>query len=434
VFGPFCLDPSSTRLLRDGKEIELRPQAFQALWVLVQNGGRPVDYQQMIREAWDGVVVSRHTVAVTVGEVKKALREYGSWITCRPGLGYRLEAPKCEALIRKGRHFTKQRTREGLERAVACFQEAARDDGGDFRGFEGLARCHLILGACGMSSPGEMYSAFLDAHQQAVALAGLTPELQTDRGFGLHMFERRAAEAESDLLEAQRRQPTLAATHTFLAMLYTALGRLDDAVRMLDEGYRADALWPILPATEVLIRFCRREFDSAVACGKKALELHPYVQFSHAYYAQALEYSGHTEQALAQYRHACLLCPDMPWLRALEGAGLARGGRRAEAMAIARELERRRAAEYVDAYYMALLHEALGRRDEAFGELERAYEEGSTALPILDVDPKMDPLRSDRRFARLSRLAAPRRGAAAGGAVPGVPPSTDRSLRSRLGY
>lgn len=92
TFGPFSLDVSTTRLLRDGVEVELRPQAFQALWILLQNGGRPVDYEQMIRDAWDGILVSRHTVAVTVGEVKKALREYGSWITCQPGLGYRRAA------------------------------------------------------------------------------------------------------------------------------------------------------------------------------------------------------------------------------------------------------------------------------------------------------------------------------------------------------
>jgi DNA-binding winged helix-turn-helix (wHTH) protein len=45
----------------------------------------------MIREAWDGISVSRNTVAVTIAEVKKVLQEYGSWIRCRPKLGYRLE-------------------------------------------------------------------------------------------------------------------------------------------------------------------------------------------------------------------------------------------------------------------------------------------------------------------------------------------------------
>src|SRR5215471_6765491 len=117
AFGPFFLNAACTRLSRDNVELDLRPQALHVLKVLIQNSGKHVDYEQMIREAWEGTLVSRHTVAVTVGEVKKALREYGSWITYRPKLGYRLEVPHSEDLIRKGWHFWNRQTREGLEKA-----------------------------------------------------------------------------------------------------------------------------------------------------------------------------------------------------------------------------------------------------------------------------------------------------------------------------
>jgi len=52
---------------------------------------------------------------------------------------------------------------------------------------------------------------------------------------------------------------------------------------------------------------------------------------------------------------------------------------------------------------MALLLDAIGERDQAFQELDRAYEENSFALTIVNVDPKSDPLRSDPRFARLRK-------------------------------
>jgi hypothetical protein len=47
---------------------------------------------------------------------------------------------------------------------------------------------------------------------------------------------------------------------------------------------------------------------------------------------------------------------------------------------------------------MAVLLDALGDRDRAFQELERAYHEKSAVLFMLDVDPKMDALRADGRF------------------------------------
>jgi DNA-binding winged helix-turn-helix (wHTH) protein len=401
TFGPFRLDASGGRLLRDGVEIELRRQAFQALRVLLHNSGRNVCYEEMIQEAWEGTQVSRHTVAVTVGEVRKALDEYGSWITHRPKLGYCLEKPPCEDLIRKGWHFHNRCTREGFEKAIDCFQKAAIRDATDPRSLEGMCRTYLALGTCGMRPPREMYLAFLAVYRQAVALTGLTPELRLDRGHGLHIFERKPAEAEVELLQARRESTRPAAVDIYLTMLYSSLGRLDEALDLVAEAKGADALWPMVTSTEISVYFCRREFDRAVACGQQALELHPYLAMARLFYAQALEFSGRAEEALAQYRLASVLSPDLLWLRALEATCLARLGRQCEAAALCTQLQQSRATEYVDAYYMALLRDALGDRNGAFRELERAFEENSATLPILDIDPKMDSLRRDPRFRHL---------------------------------
>ena len=54
---------------------------------------------------------------------------------------------------------------------------------------------------------------------------------------------------------------------------------------------------------------------------------------------------------------------------------------------------------------MALLYDALGLRDLAFAELERAFEENSVTLCLLNMDPKMDGLRTDPRFERVYQKA-----------------------------
>jgi DNA-binding winged helix-turn-helix (wHTH) protein/protein involved in temperature-dependent protein secretion len=396
-FGPFCLDAVNSRLLRDGFEVDVRPQALHVLQVLVQNSGRHVNYEQMIQEAWNGTLVSKHTVAVTVGEVKKILGEFGPWISYRPRLGYCFETSNADDLVRQGWHCWNRGTREGFEKALCYFQRAARESN-DPRAFEGTSLCYMMLGTCGMRPAREMYQGFLEAHSRAVALSGLTPDLRADRAQGLHIFEHNTAEAEAELLQALREKPKWVPVHMRLIMLYAGTGRLDEALEQVEVVRAIDPLWVQLPASEVFVRFFRRELKEALAAARQALELHPYLPLSRALYAQALEFSGDIEEALKQYRMATVLCPDLPWLRALEAICLVNSGCREEALAILQQLEEVRKTEYVDAYFQAQLLHAFGRNDEAFVELERAVNENSAALFVVDVDPRMDPLRADPRF------------------------------------
>jgi hypothetical protein len=99
--------------------------------------------------------------------------------------------------------------------------------------------------------------------------------------------------------------------------------------------------------------------------------------------------------------------PDLPWLRALERTCLAKMGRRDQAEAVLEDLEWQRHADYVDAYYMAVLRNELGLRDGAFAELQRATDENSAWLYQIDVDLKMDSFRVDPRFGRLRASLGP---------------------------
>src|SRR5262245_17650536 len=247
-FGPFLIDVTTGRVLRAGAELGLRPQACRVFNTLIQNRGQYVDYEQMIAEAWDGIVVSRHTVDVTVGEVKKVLQEFGSWVTHRPKVGYRLQVPRSEDLVRKGWHFWNRRTKEGFERAVASFQAAELEDGTDFRVYEGLAACYLMLGTYCLRPPRDVYGLYREALDRGVALAGMTPELRAHRAHGLHIFERDFDQAEAEFLQVEREKPTLTRFYGFLAMLYTSFGRFDSALQTLAKGYKIDPLFPVLPA------------------------------------------------------------------------------------------------------------------------------------------------------------------------------------------
>jgi DNA-binding winged helix-turn-helix (wHTH) protein len=401
IFGPFAFDMSDMRLLRDEAEVRLRPQARRVLRVLLTHRGHTIGYEQMMAEAWEGTFVSHHTVDVTVAEVRKSLGEFGRWITHRTKEGYSLDVPSSEELIRRGWHFWSRRTREGAERGVECFQQAAVECPGDFRAYEGLSTCYLMLATFGMRAPLEVYPKFLEAHEQAVAAGGMTGELHCNRAHGLHLFERNVVEAEAEFRRAAELKPEFAATYVRMVMLYATQGRLDEALETVRRAYRAQPLLPTLASIEVDLHNWRREFDLATVLGEKAVQLHPYLQVARCGYALALQFSGKLDDALAQYRLTSVMCPDLPWLRALEGACLAAMGLARRATPILEGLEQLRQTEYVDAYHMAVFRCALGQRDKAFAELERACAENAAPLFAMMVDPKLDGLRTDRRVAAM---------------------------------
>jgi DNA-binding winged helix-turn-helix (wHTH) protein/Tfp pilus assembly protein PilF len=402
ALGPFRVDLAGTQLHRDGLRLELRPQAFRVLEVLIRNHGEVVDYDRMIQEAW-GFQVSRHTVATTVNEVKAVLGEYGSWITCQPKFGYRLTMRESDDLLRKGWYFWNQHTRRGFENALECFQQAAEKDVSDFRPFGAIASTCLMLAGFLMREPRACRELYERAHRHAVALCGMTPELRVDRAFGLFVFEHNLAEAESELSALRSERPPLVHAYIRLALLYLASGRLEEAQGALLEAQAADDLAPQVGMLATVVRLFRREFPAAEESARRDIELHPSSPMGRAFYAEALEGMGRFDDALGQYRLALALSPDALHIFADHGGCLARHGHIAEASAILEELQRIRRSSYVDAYHVALLFAALSRRDEAFRELDRALEEMAYSLLFIDVDAKADSLRFDPRFASLRK-------------------------------
>jgi tetratricopeptide (TPR) repeat protein len=62
------------------------------------------------------------------------------------------------------------------------------------------------------------------------------------------------------------------------------------------------------------------------------------------------------------------------------------------------ELRARAQSAYVSPYYFALIYTALGDRDEALAELQRAHAEQDTTMTSVNVDPRFASLRTESRF------------------------------------
>jgi tetratricopeptide (TPR) repeat protein len=117
----------------------------------------------------------------------------------------------------------------------------------------------------------------------------------------------------------------------------------------------------------------------------------------------AYEQKGMYREAIAEFRQAVANSNQHPTAMASLAHAYAASGNRGEAHKILSELKDSSPRRYVSPYGIALIYVGLEEKQQAFRWLEKADEKGNIELVWIKVEPRLDPLRSDPRFADLMR-------------------------------
>lgn len=92
--GSIVADLVKRLVTRDGDEVKLSPREYDLLRVLVQNAGRVVTHQQILREVWGPAhVEDTQYLRVYVGQLRQKLEpdpDQPRYLLTEPGVGYRL--------------------------------------------------------------------------------------------------------------------------------------------------------------------------------------------------------------------------------------------------------------------------------------------------------------------------------------------------------
>jgi TolB-like protein/DNA-binding winged helix-turn-helix (wHTH) protein/predicted Zn-dependent protease len=98
-FGDFSLDPQGRVLVRGEEAVPLTPKAFDVLLQLVQNAGRTVTKDELMKAVWPDSFVEESNLTQTIFMVRKALDETTDrrYILTVQGQGYRFLVPVAEA-------------------------------------------------------------------------------------------------------------------------------------------------------------------------------------------------------------------------------------------------------------------------------------------------------------------------------------------------
>jgi len=96
AFGPFRLDSEKRILVRGDGPVPIAPKVAEILLVLVENAGRLVDKDDLIKRVWPDAIVEEGSLNKTVSILRKVLRVWDGgreYIETVPKRGYRFVAP-----------------------------------------------------------------------------------------------------------------------------------------------------------------------------------------------------------------------------------------------------------------------------------------------------------------------------------------------------
>ena len=159
-----------------------------------------------------------------------------------------------------------------------------------------------------------------------------------------------------------------------------------------------DPLNPVSFEVEAIIHSVARDYPAAIASARQSLRLRQDRLQVKRVLANSLLFLGRTAEAQAEYRKF----DPTDYRRLLgEAAIAARAGDRSAALAKLAAMEQR----YGDAalYQYGEIYAQLGMKDEALGALRRALATRDPGMAFIRVDPLLDPLRGDPRFAAIVR-------------------------------
>jgi tetratricopeptide (TPR) repeat protein len=190
--------------------------------------------------------------------------------------------------------------------------------------------------------------------------------------------------------------------HFSYSRFLAAAGRTDEA---LTEIRRAEDLDPrslLLKANTALLSYFRGRYEKALQELLEVRKLDPSAATVHWGIGLVYEQKRMYPEAIEAIQKATSLSASLNFQSSLAHVH-AVAGNASEARTVLDALRERSRQSYVPSYYSALIHAGLGETDRAFEWLERAYQERSTVLAYLRLDPRLAPLRSDPRFADLLR-------------------------------
>jgi len=305
----------------------------------------------------------------------------------------------------KGLYYWNKRSDENLAKAIGYFEHAARLDPQYALAYAGLSDCYAIISAeiFGTMPAPEAAPKAKAAALRALELDPTLAQAQTSLATVKFNYDWDWSGASEGFERAIGLNPSYATAYQRYSLYLIAMGRVQDSFAQIQKARELDPLSISINFSLGWRLYMARQYDRAIAQLQSTLEMDPTYELPHLVVGQAYGQKGNYSLAIPELEKAVELSHRTPLMLSALAHGYARSGNRKAAEALLTELQTKSTSQYVSPYYFAVVYVGLGKNEQAIDWIEKAFADRSNGLVFLQMEPELDPLRSNPRFLDLQQ-------------------------------
>ncbi len=289
--------------------------------------------------------------------------------------------PHAYQLYLQGRYALQKADEDGYRQGIVYLEQAIAEDPELAAAHTALAFLYSELSTgqgAGTIPPAEAFAKAKASVERALALNPAAGEAHSVLATLRFMYDYDWVGAEKEFRLALSLSPGSADVYDRYGWMCSAMGRFDDALRMVRRAQELDPLAHRSDVANELLRSGR--YEEACDAARKVVAFEPAFPRGHTILGWANMLMGRTGEGLAALERAVSLTPESTLFTAQLGQAYALAGREESAREILQNLHALARERYVSPYHFAYVHTGLGERDAAMDWLERAYEQHAGAI------------------------------------------------------
>jgi TolB-like protein len=313
-------------------------------------------------------------------------------------------SPAAHSAFLRGRYALNKGTAEGVRNAIEHFVAATSADSGFAVAQAGLAVALNLADHFRVLPGSHAFPRAKAAALRALQINESLAEAHNALAFARHSFDWNWLEAERAYQRAIALNPNFSTARHWHGFYLGMLGRLEEALAEMRRAQQLNPLSMIIRTHLGLMLYRAGKYDEAVEQLRQTLDMEPDFAAAHYFLSWAYQQKGMYQETIAHLEKALAVSPASPDKIGALGHAHAYFKRKEPARYALEQLRRLAPRRFVSAYDFAIVYVGLGEKEQALDWLDKACEERSfSMLMSLKAEPRLDALRSHRRFHNLVR-------------------------------